>query len=258
MTPYPIPAFSDNYIWAWHDGHRAAVVDPGEPAGVLKWLAAQGVELDTILLTHHHADHTGGVAALRERTGARVIGPVREAMPEPLQRVDGGDTVRVLGREFEVIAVPGHTSGHIAYYCAEWLGAPCLFCGDTLFSGGCGRLFEGTPAQMQASLARLAALPGTTRVCCTHEYTLSNLRFALAVEPDNAALIEYHQTCIGLRAQGRPTLPSNMALEQRINPFLRTTEPGVIDSAKARAPTLSHPDPLSVFTTLREWKNQFQ
>jgi hydroxyacylglutathione hydrolase len=257
MTPYPIPAFTDNYIWALRDGQRALVVDPGESAGVLTWLKAEGVTLDTILITHHHADHTGGVAALREQTGAHVIGPVRENMPEPLQRVDDGATVSVLGHEFRVIAVPGHTAGHIAYYCSDWHGAPLLFCGDTLFSAGCGRLFEGTPAQMHDSLSRLAKLPGATRVCCTHEYTLANLRFALAVEPDNLNLINYKLACVGLRNEGMPTLPSTMALEQSINPFLRTSEPDVIASAKTRAPNLPHPDAQAVFATLREWKNHF-
>lgn len=257
MPPHPIPAFTDNYIWAWHDGQRAAVVDPGESRGVLAWLTVEGVTLDTILITHHHPDHTGGVDALREATGARVIGPARETMPEPLQRVDEGETVRVLGREFQVIAVPGHTLGHIAYFCADWDGAPLLFCGDTLFSGGCGRLFEGTPAQMYASLSRLAALPGSTRICCTHEYTLANLQFALAVEPRNAKLIDHQQACKGLRAKGLPTLPSTVSLERGINPFLRATEPEVAASAQAHAPDPHHPDPQAVFATLREWKNHF-
>lgn len=257
MTPHPIPAFSDNYIWAWHDGQRAAVVDPGETSGVLAWLKAEGVALDTILLTHHHADHTGGVAALREATGARVIGPVRETMPEPLQRVDHGESVSVLGRDFQIIAVPGHTAGHIAYFCADWPGAPLLFCGDTLFSGGCGRLFEGTPAQMHASLSRLGSLPGKTRICCTHEYTLANLKFALAVEPHNAELIHHHLICLGLREKGLPTLPSTLALEKAINPFLRGNVPEVAASAQAHAPQLPHPDAQAVFATLREWKNHF-
>lgn len=257
MTPHPIPAFTDNYIWAWHDGQRAAVVDPGETSGVLAWLKAKGVTLDTILITHHHPDHTGGVAALREATGAQVIGPVREAMPEPLQRVDDGETVTVLDHDFQVIAVPGHTAGHIAYYCSDWHGAPLLFCGDTLFSAGCGRLFEGTPAQMHASLSRLADLPGPTRICCTHEYTLANLRFALAVEPGNQILINHNQLCVGLRNAGEPTLPSTMAVEMNINPFLRASEPTVIASAKAHAPHLPHPDAQAVFATLREWKNHF-
>jgi hydroxyacylglutathione hydrolase len=257
MTPHPIPAFTDNYIWALHDGQHAVVVDPGESAGVLAWLKAEGVTLDTILITHHHADHTGGVAALRDQTNARVIGPVRETMPEPLQRVADGETVRVLGHDFQVIAVPGHTAGHIAYYCPDWDGAPLLFCGDTLFSAGCGRLFEGTPAQMHASLARLASLPGATRICCTHEYTLANLRFALAVEPGNQNLINHELACVGLRNEGMPTLPSTMALEKSINPFLRTNEPAVFASAQAHAPNLPHPDAQAVFATLREWKNHF-
>lgn len=257
MTPHPIPAFSDNYIWAWHDGQRAAVVDPGETGGVLDWLKAEGVALDTILITHHHPDHTGGVAALREATGARVIGPVRERMPEPLQRVDDGETVTVLGFDFQVIAVPGHTAGHIAYFCADLDGAPMLFPGDTLFSGGCGRLFEGTPAQMHASLTRLASLPGNTRLCCTHEYTLANLRFALAVEPHNAELVHHNSSCLALRENGLPTLPSTIALEKAINPFLRTTEPEVAASVQAHAPQSPHLDAQAVFTTLREWKNLF-
>ncbi|MEX1166881.1 MAG: hydroxyacylglutathione hydrolase [Hydrogenophaga sp.] len=257
MTPHPIPAFSDNYIWAWHDGQRAAVVDPGETGGVLAWLKAEGVALDTILITHHHPDHTGGVATLREATGARVIGPVRENMPEPLQRLDDGETVSVLGFDFQVIAVPGHTAGHIAYFCADLDGAPMLFPGDTLFSGGCGRLFEGTPAQMHASLTRLANLPGNTRLCCTHEYTLSNLRFALAVEPHNAELVHYYESCLALREKGLPTLPSTIALEKAINPFLRASEPEVAASARAHVPQSPPPDAQAVFTTLREWKNLF-
>ena len=257
MTPFPIPAFSDNYIWAMHDGQRALVVDPGESSGVLAWLGSEGVSLDTILITHHHPDHTGGVADLRNQTGARVIGPVRETMPEPLQRVDDGDTVSALGQAFTVIAVPGHTAGHIAFYCPDVSGQPLLFCGDTLFSAGCGRLFEGTPAQMHASLSRLAALPGNTRVCCTHEYTMANLRFAQAVEPHNVALQAYASQCADLRAQGQPTLPSSIALEKAINPFLRCTEPDVVLAAQTRAPLGSNADAQSVFATLREWKNQF-
>ena len=257
MHLLPIPAFSDNYIWMLHDGERALVVDPGEADGVRQTLSRLGLRLDTILVTHHHADHTGGVAALRDATGARVIGPVRETMPEPLQRVRGGDRVDVLGLGLDVIDVPGHTAGHIAYFCAAVDGRPLLFCGDTLFSGGCGRLFEGTPAQMHASLARLAALPADTRVCCTHEYTLSNLRFAAAVEPGNQALAEYRAHCEALRARDEPTLPTSLALECRINPFLRTAEPAVMRAATAHAPG-SGSDPVAVFATLREWKNVFR
>lgn len=256
MDLIPVPAFSDNYIWLLHDGQRALVVDPGEASGVRQALSRLGLRLDTILLTHHHADHTGGVAELREASGARVIGPAFEILPEPLQRVGGGDEVQALGLRFEVIDVPGHTSGHIAYFCAELDGRGLLFCGDTLFSGGCGRLFEGTPAQMHDSLSRLAALPGDTRVCCTHEYTLSNLRFAQAVEPGNADLAAYVKHCQQLRAQDLPTLPSDIALERRINPFLRTAEPAVVAAAQRQVPGLSD-EPVAVFAALREWKNVF-
>lgn len=257
MHLIPIPAFNDNYIWMLHDGQRALVVDPGEGTGVRDALKRLNLRLDTILITHHHADHTGGVPELREATGARVVGPAFETMPEPLARVSGGEHVDALGLRFEVIDVPGHTAGHIAYYCAALDGRPLVFCGDTLFSGGCGRLFEGTPGQMHDSLARLAALPGDTRVCCTHEYTLSNLAFAMAVEPGNTALQGYVAHCKSLRARGKPTLPSSIDTERAINPFLRTHEPPVVKAAQTRAPD-SGSDPVSVLATLREWKNVFR
>ena len=177
-------------------------------------------------------------------------------MPEPLQRVSGGESVEVLGIRFEVIDVPGHTAGHIAFFAPDAPGGPLVFCGDTLFSGGCGRLFEGTPGQMHESLSALAALPGHTRVCCTHEYTLSNLRFAVAVEPDNADLLGYQARCEALRAQQQPTLPSSIELERRINPFLRTAEPAVAAAARRHAPATGT-DAVSVLATLREWKNVF-
>lgn len=238
-----------------HDGQSAWVVDPGDAAPVLHALAEHRLKLRGILVTHHHPDHTGGVAQLRDATGAAVFGPQREVMPEPLQRVAAGDMVEVLGLQFRVIEVPGHTSGHIAYYCAAMDGAPLLFCGDTLFSGGCGRLFEGTPVQMLASLEKLAALPGDTRVCCTHEYTLSNLKFAMEVEPDNAALVAYQRHCQAQRAANVPTLPSTIAQERAINPFLRSNQPTVAASAQRfdAAQTASE----GVFAALRTWKNQF-
>ena len=257
MTLFPVPAFSDNYIWVLHDGRRALAVDPGEAHGLTAWLQAQGLQLDTILITHHHGDHTGGVDVLRNATGASVFGPMREAMPEPLTRVSGGDVVEALGLRFEVMEVPGHTAGHIAYHCPQVDGSPLLFCGDTLFSAGCGRLFEGTPAQMLDSLSRLASLRDDTRVCCTHEYTLSNLRFALAVDPDNGALARYATQCEALRAGNLPTLPSSIGLEKQINPFLRAHEPALDHSARAHDPD-TLPGPLGVFTTLRAWKNVFQ
>jgi hydroxyacylglutathione hydrolase len=257
MTLHPLPAFDDNYIWLLHEGARALVVDPGEPEVVLNWLVQHNVALDTILITHHHADHTGGVAALREATGARVIGPAFESMPEPLDRVGRGESVTALGLRFEVIDVPGHTAGHIAFFAPDAPGGPLLFCGDTLFSAGCGRLFEGTAAQMHESLTRLAALPGDTRVCCAHEYTLSNIKFAQAVEPDNAALADYAARCMALRAGNLPTLPSSIALERQINPFLRTDEASVAQAARKQNPALAD-DPVAVLATLREWKNGFR
>lgn len=257
MQLLPIPAFTDNYIWVLHHAQRALVVDPGEAEGVLHWLKLQGLQLDTILITHHHADHTGGVAALREATGARVVGPTEEPMPEPLQRVDEGDVVTVLGLSFQVIKVPGHTAGHIAFFCPDVDGAPLLFCGDTLFSGGCGRLFEGTPTQMLNALDRLSRLPDATQVCCTHEYTLSNLKFAQAVEPDNAELAAYVTHCQALRAQNFPTLPSSILVEKQINPFLRSRETAVRQAVSTHDPLASNDD-VSIFATLRAWKNVFK
>ena len=257
----PLPAFTDNYIWMLHNGRQAVVVDPGDAAPVLQALSDLGLGLQAILVTHHHADHVGGVAALREATGAVVYGPARERIPEPLVRLAQGDVVEgadVLGLRFTVIDVPGHTAGHIAYYCAALDGAPLLFCGDTLFSGGCGRLFEGTPAQMLDSLDQLAALPGDTRVCCTHEYTLSNLKFARAVEPGNAALLHHSSQCEALRAQNQPTLPSRMDLEREINPFLRVRQPTVAQAAQGYDAQLPQDDAVAVLAALRQWKNEFR
>ena len=258
MNLLPLPAFTDNYIWMLHDGRQAIVVDPGEAAPVEQALHRWGLTLQAILVTHHHADHVGGVDALRAATGAQVYGPARERMPEPLVRLAQGDTVNALGLQFQVIDVPGHTAGHIAYYCPDMDGAPLLFCGDTLFSGGCGRLFEGTPAQMLESLDRLAALPDNTRVCCTHEYTLSNLKFARAVEPGNAALLHYSSQCEALRAQNQPTLPSQMALERDINPFLRVRQGPVARAAQVYDAQVSLDDAVAVLAALRQWKNEFR
>jgi hydroxyacylglutathione hydrolase len=256
MTLIPLPAFADNYIWMLHDGRKALVVDPGDAQSVLDALQRESLQLESILVTHHHADHTGGVAQLRSTTGAQVFGPAGEDMPEPLQRLSGGQICTALDLQFHVMDVPGHTAGHIAFYCASMDGAPLVFCGDTLFSGGCGRLFEGTPAQMLASLESLAALPDDTRVCCTHEYTLSNLKFACAVEPDNADLQRYQAHCQQMRAQGLPTLPSSMLQERKINPFLRSRLPAIVAAAIQHDAALTRN--AGAFATLRQWKNNYQ
>jgi hydroxyacylglutathione hydrolase len=254
-----LEAFTDNYIWMLHDGRAAMVVDPGDAAPVATALQALGLQLQAILVTHHHADHVGGVDALRPRLHGQVFAPAAEQRPRPAVLLDDGAHVEVLGLGFEVMQVPGHTAGHIAYVQRSGPGAdtaPLLFCGDTLFSAGCGRLFEGTPQQMHASLARLAALPGATQVCCTHEYTLANLRFAAAVEPDNADIAAHTRHCLALRERGQPTLPSTIALEQRINPFIRCEHPGVVTAALAHG-AAGH-EPVQVLAALREWKNTFR
>jgi hydroxyacylglutathione hydrolase len=250
----PLAAFNDNYIWWISDGANAAVVDPGDAAPVAARLAATRQELAAILVTHHHADHTGGIAALTHaRPALPVHGPVSEAMASITQPERDGARFRLLGVEFEVIAVPGHTLDHVAYFAPE---LEALFCGDTLFAGGCGRVFEGTPARMLQSLSRLAALPAATRVYCAHEYTLANLRFALAVEPGNAALRERMRRCARLRDQGMPTVPSTIGEELATNPFLRTHVAAV--GASARRQDGSASTPAAIFAALRAWKNRFQ
>jgi len=253
----PLPAFSDNYIWLMHNGRTAWVVDPGDESPVLRALGARRLRLEGILLTHHHADHVGGVTALREATHCRVVGPAGETLPEPVERVADGDALEALGQTWRVMHVPGHTAGHVAYVNEPHDGSPrWLFCGDTLFSGGCGRLFEGTPAQMLASLDRLAALPGDTRVCCAHEYTLSNLRFAQAVEPGNTTLAAYAADCQAHRAAERPTLPSTIERERGINPFLRVREPDVVRAIQQHNPGAD--TDVARFAALRRWKDGFR
>jgi hydroxyacylglutathione hydrolase len=252
-----LPAFVDNYIWMLHDGSDAVVVDPGDAGPVKAALASLGLRLTGILVTHHHRDHTGGIEALRPLLHGRVHGPAREPIPQPCVPLGEGDLIEVLDLNLRVLEVPGHTAGHIAYFQADGQPEPLLFCGDTLFSAGCGRLFEGTPAQMHDSLTRLAALPQDTRVCCTHEYTLSNLRFAAAVEPANDAIADHARHCQALRAQGLPTLPSSLARERGINPFLRCSEPIVAAAAAARAAGTDPDDPVAVLAALRTWKNTF-
>ena len=255
MKLIPLPAFNDNYIWMLHDKHAALVVDPGDAQVVFDALQQLGLKLQAILVTHHHSDHTGGIDALRQATQAAVFGPLREPMLEPITRLAGGDSLDLLGLRFEVLDVPGHTAGHIAYVGQPAGQGPILFCGDTLFSAGCGRLFEGTAAQMLNSLQRLAALPDATRVCCAHEYTASGLVFARAVEPDNPELIAYQGRVASLRQQHLPTLPSTIGLEKAINPFLRTHIDAVADSIRRVDPAALNP--VGIFAALRTWKNKF-
>lgn len=248
-----IPAFTDNYIWLLSTGGaECAVVDPGDAGPVLKALHREGLELEYILLTHHHADHIGGVERLAATSGAEVYGPHDPRIPGQTRSLGEGDTVELarLGLAFEVIEVPGHTSTHIAFH-----GHGCLFCGDTLFSVGCGRLFEGTPEQMQASLDKLAALPADTRVYCAHEYTLSNCDFALEVEPGNQALQKRASAVEAARAAGRMTVPSELGEERAVNPFLRSRAPDVVDAARRRDPT-AQPG-ASTLAVIRAWKDAF-
>jgi hydroxyacylglutathione hydrolase len=256
MSLVALPAFEDNYLWLLHDGQRALVVDPGDAAPVQAMLQALNLKLETILVTHHHADHVGGVAELRQAWGARVYGPALERIPPPFTPLREGDTADAMSLSWRVIDVPGHTAGHIAFFNPDVNGKPLLFCGDTLFSGGCGRLFEGTPAQMLDSLDKLAALPAHTVVCCTHEYTLNNLRFALTVEPGNADLQAYYGQCVESRAAGQPTLPTSVANEQRINPFLRTRQAAVAAAARTFDPAAD--SDVAIFAALRQWKDQFK
>jgi hydroxyacylglutathione hydrolase len=257
MNPLEIiglPAFADNYIWILRAPSGAvAVVDPGDEDPVLRYLEASGTRLCAVLVTHHHGDHCGGVRALVAAHPAPVYGPAAENIGGVDHPLVDGDRVALpdLGIEFEVLAIPGHTRGHLGYY-----RRGLLFCGDTLFGAGCGRLFEGTAATMQASLARIKALPPETAIYCAHEYTEANLRFAAAVEPDNAEIWQRAAQAAQLRARDLPTVPAPLAQELQTNPFLRWDAPAVIAAAQQR---LARPaaDAVDVFAAIREWKNAF-
>ena len=252
MPLQALPAFTDNYIWTLaDDAGRAVVVDPGQAAPVLE-AADDGLEPVAILLTHHHPDHIGGTATLLQRwPGLPVFAPVDDRIDLPCRRVGAGDTLDIADWQFDVLDIPGHTRSHIAF-----VGHGLVFCGDTLFSLGCGRMFEGTPAQMLASLDALAALPADTRVCCGHEYTLANAAFARVVAPDNAALRRRTEEAIAMRNDDRSTLPSLIGDELAANPFLRVDSPAVraaVAGRLGRAPV----DRVETFAALRHWKDGF-
>lgn len=253
----PVCAFADNYIWliaAPHSPNRVVAVDPGDAAPVIAELDRSGATLAAILLTHHHPDHIGGVSELLELGPVPVIGPDDRRIAQRTRTVYDGERCELpeLGLAFDILHVPGHTLSHIALW-----GHRALFCGDTLFSAGCGRMFEGTPTQMNASLNRLRDLPPETRMFCGHEYTAANLRFALTVEPSNRAALEYRGRVEGLRAAHRPSLPSQLSLERRVNPFLRCDNPDVQGAAEKHAGRPLR-DPAEVFGVLRAWKDQFR
>jgi hydroxyacylglutathione hydrolase len=253
----PVRAFSDNYIWLIESPRaqgRLVAVDPGDAAPVLAELQRSGDSLAAILLTHHHPDHIGGVPELLRHGAVPVIGPDDSRIAQRTRTVHDAEQLELadLGLTFEILQVPGHTVSHIAFW-----GHGALFCGDTLFSAGCGRMFEGTPRQMNDSLTKLRSLPPDTRMFCGHEYTAANLRFALTVEPANAAALDYQGRVERVRAAGNPTLPSTLDLEIRVNPFLRCEVPTVLSAAEIHAGR-SLKDPAEVFGVLRAWKDQFR
>jgi hydroxyacylglutathione hydrolase len=253
---HAVPAFQDNYLWVLARGRHAAVVDPGDAAPVQRFLDERGLQLEAILATHHHGDHIGGVPALARRWKCPVFGPAHDGVEGLDRSLVEGDRLTVPGIDWpvEVLDVPGHTAGHIAY--VHGADDPVVFCGDTLFACGCGRLFEGTAEQMAASLGKLARLRGATRVYCAHEYTMSNIRFAEAVEPGNRALTERKARDAARRARGEPTVPSSIAEELATNPFLRCGEPEIVASAERHAGR-KLADAVAVFAEIRAWKNSF-
>ena len=252
MNIVPIPAFSDNYIWMLERDVRVAVVDPGDANPVLAVLTERGVTLDTIIITHHHFDHTGGVKTLKAETNCRVVGPDNPKIEGIDEKLVDGDVAHVLGYDFDVLEVPGHTLDHIALHCAD---ESVLFCGDTLFVGGCGRVFEGTFTMILDSLAILAALPPETAVYCTNEYSLDNLAFAQKVEPQNVQLLALIVVCEQLRAEEVPTVPSTIGRELNINPFLRWDSPTVAAQLSNEG-RYAGQSPAEIFGAVRSWKDE--
>lgn len=254
----PVCAFSDNYIWCLYDtdSRQAVVVDPGDATPVIAVLNSKQLTLAAIIITHHHFDHTGGIDSLLALSPVPVYGPQNKNITQISCRLAQTDSLSVLGLDFTVLEIPGHTLDHIALYCADVGGEPVLFCGDTLFAGGCGRIFEGNPAMMLNSLLKLSALPANTRVYCAHEYTLANLAFAETVEANNSQLQQRIEHDFQLREAGLPTLPSTIATELATNPFLRCTKTSVIASAKLQS-TNQCTSPVDVFTAIRAWKDNF-
>lgn len=254
----PIRAFNDNYLWLFHQegGRECAIVDPGDAEPVLAYLRDNDLTLAAILITHHHGDHTGGIKALKQHYDVPVYGPQSENIPAVTRPLNEGDEIEVLGQVFRVLEIPGHTLDHIAYFAQEAHNSPLLFCGDTLFAGGCGRVFEGTPGMMHHSLQKLAHLPPATRVFCAHEYTLANLSFARAVTPENPLLAARIGEEQAKRDEDIPTVPTSIERELATNPFLRCEDQEVIDAAMAHSgEALNGPD--RVFAVIRGWKDAY-
>ncbi|WP_062269919.1 hydroxyacylglutathione hydrolase [Endozoicomonas arenosclerae] len=254
-----IPAFQDNYIWLLSEdsSQHCLVVDPGDAVVVKEALQKQGLELSGILITHHHWDHTNGIEALTKDRNIPVYGPDNPDILGVTHILKESDALNILNTQFEIITTPGHTLDHIAFFARPKQSDPILFCGDTLFSAGCGRLFEGSAEQMQNSFYKLRALPENTRIYCTHEYTLANLAFAQVVEPENHSIEDYRNRVNQLREQNRPSLPSSLKLEMTINPFLRTDQNSVITAVKEHAPETVLSNDADVFGALRQWKDHF-